>query len=46
MTDFGREYGWNDIEELPSKEFTCHHCGNNICSNEGYRYGNLVGAQF
>lgn len=31
------EYGWDDVSELPSKQFTCSHCGNNICSNLGYK---------
>lgn len=46
MQNFDTEYGWNNTDELPSKEFTCCGCGNNICSNEGYTYKENTGIEY
>ncbi|AJH02109.1 hypothetical protein LF65_05601 [Clostridium beijerinckii] len=46
MRNFDTEYGWNSREELPSKDFICHNCGKNVCSNKGYRYGEKIGVEF
>ena len=46
MRNLDKADGWNGVEKLSPKEFTCYKCGNNICSNEGYRYGESVGGEY
>ena len=29
---------WINSFDIPSKNFTCGHCGENICSGMGYSY--------
>lgn len=38
--------GWNNVEELSSRVYTCYNCGHNISSNEGYRYFVDTGLEF
>lgn len=46
MRNLDKSSGWNNTDELMSKEYKCYNCANNICSNEGYRYGEDTGLEF